>query len=469
MRKKYSLMLVILMMGCSRVAPHADLTAPKKMRTGIPVIASSSDYRQVKWWKRMHDPVLNHLIDEALCHNNQLQMARENILQAQANLKAAHFAWLPTLNMKGNGFAGNGFDAQVQPRGVLANTGLFGRINSIHINGYYAGFVPQYSLNILANINQDRMAKASLDEQQAVYLSMRLSIISQVAGSYFMLLGQREQLRIQSEMLDHLTAMHGLEQTRFQAGMSDATPVTDERRQIDNLRASMRATENSIAQIENALNVLIDRNPGPILTQAKIGQISLKGMIPAGIPSKVLKQRPDILIAQSQLKAAASNVGLAYAQFFPEISLTAILGLASLELVDLLKLNTGVLLAQGFASMPVLNGATYEQIEAAKAGHDASFYHYVDVMRQAFADVDDSLTNQQKMNLAYHDQREALLKAKKLYALMNTRYQAGAKDYRDVLNAQWDVEVAKQNENTAKMQQLDALVQVYQALAAGFG
>ena len=190
-------------------------------------------------------------------------------------------------------------------------------------------------------------------------------------------------------------------------------------------------------------------------------------MIQARIPSAMLKQRPDILMAPSQLKISGSNLGLAYAQFFPQISLTGVLGLASLELTDLLKLNTGLLLAQGFASMPVLNGATYEQINAAKAGHHASFYNYVETLRQAFADVDDSLTNQQKMNQAYSAQRKALRDAKKLYALTYTRYRAGAKDYRDVLTAQWNVDLAKQNVNTAKMQQLDGLVQVYQALAAG--
>ena len=118
--------------------------------------------------------------------------------------------------------------------------------------------------------------------------------------------------------------------------------------------------------------------------------------------------------------------------------------------------------------MPVLNGVTYEQIKEAKAGYLAAYYTYVQTLRSAFADVDNNLTNQKKMNAQYNNQSQALTAAQKSYALALARYKAGAKDYRDVANASLSLDTARLNVTLAKMQQLDAIVGVYQSVAAGY-
>ena len=111
---------------------------------------------------------------------------------------------------------------------------------------------------------------------------------------------------------------------------------------------------------------------------------------------------------------------------------------------------------------------TEEQIKEAKAGYLAAYYTYVQTLRSAFADVDNSLTNQQKVNAQYSNQLQALAAAKKSYALALARYKAGAKDYRDVANAALTVDTATLNVTLAKMQQMDAIVGVYQSVAAGY-
>lgn len=467
---KYTLLSIILLSGCTHLPPHPQsvIRYPLTTRTGTPIICDPRDFSQIKWWKRMHDPVLNKLIHEALVHNNQIKTAQANILQARAKLLQARFSWLPSLNLSGNGFVGGRWDSEVSLPGILQASPALSRVGGMHFNGYFAGFVPKYSLNILQNISNDKLAKASLNLQNATLQSIRLSVISQISGAYFMLLGHKAQESFQIQLIHDLKESSKLEQVRYHDGASDYTMVAQINRQIANSRASLESTQNSIAQVENAMQVLLNQNPGPIITHRSINTLSVKGLIPANIPSAVLKRRPDMIIAEENLNISMANVGMAYSQFFPNISLTGLLGSASVELVNLLKISTGLWVADAAASMPLLNGAAYAQIKAAKAGYRASYYNYLQAVRSVFVSVDDSLTNHQKMNNAYHHQLEALRSTQTAYQIAKAKYDSGASDFRNAIQAKIAVDNAKLDTNLAKMQQLDSLVQVYQALAGGY-
>ncbi len=461
---------ILLLVGCAALPPsmHKDITPPHQTRSGLKISNQARDLSQLKWWKKLHDPVLNQLITEALAHNNQIKTAQANILQAEASLKAAHFAWLPTLSVAANGFIGETVDTHFTPRGFLAQNPALAHMGNLHFKGYNSGFVPSYSLNILKNIYSDKLAQSTLTMQTAAYQSMRLSTISQISGAYFMLLGQREQCSLQIQLTHDLKKIRHLEFIRYHDGANDLSTVTQIDKQIANNKANLTSIKSSISQLENAIHILLNQNPGPIATQGKINRLSVDKLIPANVPSLVLKNRPDVVMAESNLKISLANLGIAYSQFFPSISLTSSIGGASLDLSHLLKLNTGLLVAEAAASMPLLNGVAYEQVNAAKASTQAAYFTYVQTLRTVFADVDDSLTNQQQKNEAYHDQLTALHAAQSTYNLAKARYDAGAKDQREVLNAKLTLDYAKLDANTAKMQQLDSVVEVYQALAGGY-
>lgn len=465
-----SVLWMLLLGSCSRVShPDAvDLSSPQKTRNGTSFVNSQQDLSQIMWWKKMRDPQLNHLIAEALASNNQVQTANANILQAQAKLMQARFAWLPTLGVAGNGFVGGGWDSDFSPQGALAKSPVLSKMGSIHFRGYYSGFVPSYSLNILANINNNKLALASLDMQRAVYQSTRLSVISQISGAYFMLLGQKEQLREQLQLIHDLKTVRRLESIRYKDGASDLSIVTSLDQQIVNSEAYLSSIENSISQVENAIQLLLNHDPGSVITNKHINTLSVRGLIPPSLPSTVLQNRPDIMMAAENLKMSEASLGLAYSNFFPAISLTGLLGGASMELSHLLTLSTSLWVAEAAASMPLLNGAVYKQIDASKAAYSAAYFSYIQTVKSAFADVDNSLTNQQKMNDMYANKLKALKAAKRAYALALARYKAGAKDSRDVANAEINVDYAKLDLNQAKMQQLDSIVEVYQALAGGY-
>ena len=133
-----------------------------------------------------------------------------------------------------------------------------------------------------------------------------------------------------------------------------------------------------------------------------------------------------------------------------------------------MSVSTGLWVAQGIASVPALNGVYYAQIKEAKAGYYAAYYSYLQTLRTVFADVDNSLTNQQLANTAYQRQLQALRAADRAYQLSLARYQSGTTDYRAVIHAAITRDNARLDRDQAKMQQLDGIVTVYQAVAGGY-
>ena len=462
--------IILFFSSCSPVhhPTASNLAPPKATRHGIPIIHERHDFSQVRWWEKMHDPALNRLIRATLTKNYQLKNAKANLIQARAKLQEAHYAWLPTLNLDANGFVGGGWDSNTHPQGPLALTPALSKITNIHFRGYYTGFTPQYSINLLHNIQNNKFAKASLNVQRATYQSVKLSLIGQMAGSYFMLIGQRQQLHQQQETIHDLKILKHLETIRYHDGASDLSTVLSIDKKIANNEANLRATESSLAEVENAIQLLLNHNPNKIITHQKLNQISIKGLIPSHLPSAVLRNRPDMMMSAANLRMTEANLGLAYSNFFPTISVTGLLGVASFELSHLISVGTNLWLAQAAASVPALNGVTYAQIKEAKAGYYAAYYSYLQTIKSVFSDVDNSLTAQDKNNAAYEAQLKAYHAAKKSYDLMQTRYEAGAKDYRDLINEKINFDAAAIDLTLAKMQQLDSMVTVYQALAGGY-
>lgn len=446
---------IVLILGC-----HAVNKGPSQI---IP--PQQNDLNEIRWWSSMQDPVLNDLIERALKYNNQLLAAQANVLQAQAQLKAAYNAWLPTINASANGFGVRGWDTQITPQGPLAQTALFSNDSTLNIKGGYAGFVPNYSLNLLENHSNAKLANASLEKQKAMYRSMRLSIISQTVGSYFSLLGQKEQLLEQRRLIEHLQRLHRLEEVRHRDGASDYSTLASIEQEIASNQAQLASIENSMIQVQNALQLLINHDPGPVVTRQSLSALTKPYRIPPHIPARILQQRPDIMIAREELNQADAQLGLSYSRFFPQLSLTGLLGGSSVELLHLLKLTTGLGVAQIAAVMPVLNGVAYQQVQASKTGVKAAYFNYVHTVRAAFVDVDNALTKNQKNNEAAMRQLQAYHAAHRAYRIALARYKAGFQDRRVVVNALLTQDKARLALTVAQMEQLNGLVAVYQSLA----
>ena len=270
-------------------------------------------------------------------------------------------------------------------------------------------------------------------------------------------------------MIKDLKKLRHLEEIRYKDGASDYSTVANVDQEVATNRALLASLQASIVQVENSLQLLTAHNPGPISTHKTLNLLIMKNIIPVHLPAGILANRPDLMIAKENLISSDAHLGLVYARFFPQISLTGLLGGSSSELVHLLKLTTGLGIAQVAAIMPIFNGVLYQQVQAAKAGVKAEYYNYVQTLRAALVDVDSSLTNYRKATEAYSYQEQGYNAALRGFRILSSRYKVGFQDRRVVMNAQLNVDHAKITLIQAKMEQMNALVGAYQALAGGYG
>lgn len=452
--------------ACDKFNPvyHQPIVdTPKISRSGM-IFSPNQDTHELTWWYKMHDPVLNQLIEETLQHNNQIMSAKHQIFEAQAELKSAQYAWIPTLNASTSGFFGNTISPNITQQGSPSHILPSGNGANGKFHGYSGGFVPGYSFNLFENINQINWAKASLEEQKAYASAIRLSLVSQVSGAYFMLLGLKKQLALQTVLITDLKNIRKVASNRLHAGKNDWASVYALDSQIRLNQSNLPLIENSIAKTENAIQCLINRNPGKVVVYKDINTLPIKGLIPTQLSSNVLKNRPDIMMAEDRLKMANANIGLAQSVFFPTINLTSLFGGASMALSHLLSVSTGYWVNQANISMPILNSSSYEIIKAAKNGYYVAYYDYMQTVKAAFADVDNALTNHQKINQNYDEIREYVNNMEALYRIALNQYRIGLLNYDEVLRKKIDWDSARLTLNQAKMQQLDSIVIVYGAL-----
>ncbi|MBA4696759.1 MAG: TolC family protein [Legionella sp.] len=455
--------------GCRFQPSRQVVEYPVKTRNGTLYLTNATkDFRCMAWWRRFQDPVLNHLITQALACNNDLKRAEYLILQAQAQLLSARALWLPTFDGSLNGFTGGTWDTHLKPEGPLANTPLFPGGRNFRFRGYDAGFLPGYSINILNNLSQTDYANANLEIQLARAQSTRLSIISQMSGAYWTLLSQRAQLHWEKALVQDLKKLRHLENIRFQRGASDLDRVTRLNQDLASEVAKIPHLQAAAEKTENAMQVLLNQNPAAIKTNADLMRVNPSRLIPTYLPAEVLKNRPDMMIAFSSIKSASAELGIAYSAFFPTINMTTLVGSSSFALSHLLKVTAGLWIARISGATKLFNLSAYANIKSAKAFEQASYYDYMQTLRAALADVDSSLTNAQQSKKAYEDTYQGYLAAKRSYQLVHSRFKAGAKDYRDVVNAKINIDRYQLTLIQEKAQWLDSLVQVYTSVGGGY-
>jgi multidrug efflux system outer membrane protein len=283
-----------------------------------------------------------------------------------------------------------------------------------------------------------------------------------------MLLSQRAELKAEASLVKDLEELRHLEAVRFHQGANNIATLISVEQQVAQERTKIPTIQSVIAQSENTIHLLLNENPGPILAHKKIQQLPITGLIPTHLPASVLRNRPDIMLAAAEVKSACAQAGIAYAAFFPTLSLTGLGGHASFEVTRILKLSTNLWLAEASAVAKLLDLSAYKNVGAAKANVRATYYRYFDTLHRAFADVDNALTAVVNTKRGYMQTDNAYHAARQTYTIARVQYKAGATDYRNVVNAKINLDRSLLNLIQAKAQLLDSVVQVYTAVAGGY-
>jgi len=289
-----------------------------------------------------------------------------------------------------------------------------------------------------------------------------------VASSYIDLLGLDKQLEVARHTLASRESSLDLFRQRSAKGDVSDLELSQIESQYWLAKSRVPLLELQIAQLENAISVLVGRNPGPIPRGSRIDSLALPG-IPEGMPSEILERRPDVRQAEERLRAANARIGVAKALYFPSISLTGLFGAASGNLSSLFNPEAQVWNVGGQVLQPIFRwGEISGQVDAAEAVQKQTLYGYVQSVQNAFRDAEDALVERTRTQ-EIHDAQGKQVEALRVYErLARMRYREGVTSYLEVLDAErslFDTELqfAQTQANLHK-----SVVSVYRALAGGW-
>ena len=413
-----------------------------------------------EWWKSFGDPVLDSLIAEALAHNRDIRIAAANIEQAAGVLQSTRSAFYPQINYQLNSgrfrFTENGLTEQA--------TGIS---NPTHYYQALAG--ASWEIDLWGRVRREtEAAQAQLLATEQARRGVLLSLVSSVAGSYLQLRALDQQLVISQRTLEAYAESVKLFELQNKYGQTSMMTVEQARSQYESAAAQIPQISQQIVETENAINILLGRNPGPVPRGAPLKDIALPA-VPAGLPSTLLEQRPDIAQAEQNLIAANALIGAAKAQYYPSISLTAGYGTASSDLSNLFKGGSRTWSYGGSITGPIFTGGSiFGQVAQATASQKAALYAYQQSIQNAFGDVETSLSAREQLTVQLQAE-EKLVKALREYArLARLQYDGGYTPYLTVLYAEQQLFPAELNYVRTLAQLYVASVNIYKATGGGW-
>lgn len=420
--------------------------------TGQGLIADDGAGIEQAWWKSFGDPVLDRLIGKALADNKSLQVAKARVLEAQAGQSGAEAALLPVLN----GTAG-----------ISRGNQGYATSNKV-INIREANLQASWEADIFGK-NRARAGEAAAISQsvEADAQALTVSLLADVARTYFELRNEQEQIRITRENL--ATQQKTLELIRAQRAGALSSDLDVERAaaQVSTTSAQIPALEAAYEVTLHRLNVLLGTPPGQTPDGEMVRSQTLKAPTAAilvAAPARVLANRPDVRAAERRFAASLSARDAATREFYPTISLTALFGVQDSSAFSTAPWSLGAGLVQ-----PLFNfGRIRSQIDAADARQTQSFLTYQETVLEALEDMENALSAYVHETRRQHDLDLAAQENRRAVTLANQQYKAGYSGLLDLLVAQHDALEAESALAASDAQLRKSLVAIYAAAGGGW-
>jgi outer membrane protein, multidrug efflux system len=408
------------------------------------------------WWEVFQDEQLQELIGITLRQNYDARIAATRILQAQAQLGITRADQFPTLSA-----------------GAAATDFRFPRFNSIQVpeTSFYSTTLSlSWELDFWGKFRRaTEAARANLLASHWARQAVFTTLVSNVATAYFQLRELDLALEISRRTLAARQDSLQLTQLLADRGSTSMLDVHQAEQLVYTAAEQIPDLERRIEQQENAINILLGKNPGPVPRGRKLTEQPHAPEVPAGLPSSLLARRPDICEAEQQLIAANAEIGVAKAAFFPQISLTGTSGYASGALSGLFSGPAGLWFLVSSLSQPLFTGGKLtSNLRLAEARQQEAVLAYQQTIQQAFQDVSDQLVAYRKTR-EFRQQQELLTAAAREAAqLSDLRYKGGTASYLEVLTNDTNYFSAELNLAQAQLNEVLALVQLYRALGGGW-
>jgi outer membrane protein, multidrug efflux system len=468
-----ALVAICLLAGCApTVEPHGvlgklwhlevgpdyrrpDVTLPAEFRSQMQA-AEAASLADLPWWKVFGDVRLQRLIGEALADNYDLQAAAARVEESRASVSVAASQLYPQV-----GYLGAASRQKVLlPIGDLPNTTL---------NVFTGLFNVAWEVDLWGRIRRStEAARAIYFGSEAARRGIMLTLVSDVAAAYFQLLELDRERAIAHDSSDTYGQTLQLFTQRYQHGTDTKLSTSRAQAALQSSTAAIARLDRQIIQQENALSVLLGKNPEAIERGVSLAKQTMP-QTPPGLTTALLQRRPDIRQAEEVMIAANAEVGVAVADFFPTIGLSALYGGSSKKIGDIVTRSFSVWNIAASAAGPVFRGGELlETYYAQKAFWDQAIARYKATIVQAFREVSDALAAEStlaRQRAALEKQVAALQEAVHLSLL---RYNTGLSTYFEVLEAEQQLYPAEDALAQTQRDQLLAVVDLYKALGGGW-
>jgi multidrug efflux system outer membrane protein len=299
-----------------------------------------------------------------------------------------------------------------------------------------------------------------------------LTLVSDVASDYFTLLQLDLQLQITKNTVAAQEASVKLTNLRLDHGVATKLDVLQAQQVLDTANAQIPDLERLIAQEENAINILLGNYPQGVKREHSLEEQFLPPDVPPGMPSTLLERRPDIREAEHILVASNAEIGVAKAEFFPQISLTGSGGGAfgrSSAFSGLMSSQLGIWSYGAQVSQPIFTGGALRgNLKLAKSQYEQALLSYRQTIQRAFGDASDALIGYQKNHEVRVRQEQSVADLQESVRLSNMRYKGGTTTYLEVLDGQRSLFSAELTLAEARGTEYQSLVQLYRALGGGW-
>jgi len=439
--------------------PGMDVPAAYRFQEN-PTPASFADQ---SWWEVYQDPLLRELLRDALAHNLDVRIAATRVEQAQALLGAARLQQLPQLSAT-VGAQRQRTSQYVLPPGIPA---LYNEFSAEASLSYEVDFWGKYR-------RASEAARAQLLSSEYARDDVAAGLIASVATAYFTLQTLDEEAAITRRTIETRRKFVELTQGQHERGTVTGLDVATAQAQHAAAQASLPDLERQIGQQEDALSVLLGHNPADILRNEegelkRIATPPLPPVPPAGLPSSLLERRPDVREAEQNLVAANAQVGVAKANLFPTINLTAADGGLSTALSKLFSGPAHTWAAGGSVLQPLLDPQrSLYQLDLANAQKRQALFQYELSVQTAFQEVSDALIARQKFAQVQQVLQIQVDAERKAATVSLARYRVGYASYFDVINADRDLFTAELTLSAAHLNTVLSVVQLYRALGGGW-
>jgi NodT family efflux transporter outer membrane factor (OMF) lipoprotein len=441
------------------------------------------------WWKLLNDPQLTVLEDRVAAENLDVRIATIKLAESRAQRGIVAAAQFPTLGgnasyqyekasnngvfgLLGSDAAGGSPTPGTQAGGTGFGPGGINGTNLAPFSLYQYGLDASWELDLWGKVRrQVESADATIQASQESQRDALLSSLAEVARDYIDLRGAQLREQIARDNLKSSQDALKLTQERASGGLTTDLDVANAAAQVRTTAAEIPPIEEDEANLINALSLLLGQPPNALraeLEQAKPVP-PVPPRVPIGVPSELVRRRPDIRQAEAQLHAATANIGVAVGNFYPSVTLGGSVGIQGLEAQNLWTLNSRQFGLGPSISIPIFEGGQLKaNLQLNEASQQEAAVNYERTVLRAWHDVDNALTAYQDTQRRRDELVQAVAQNQRALSLATDRYQQGVSDFLEVLDAQTRLLANQQQLAIATTNVSDNLVALYKALGGGW-